>query len=39
MYPERVGRIIIDGVYDSHHYRASLWGSNLHDCDAVVNAF
>lgn len=39
MYPDRVGRLVIDGVYDAYNYRASLWNSNLHDTDAVVDSF
>ena len=39
MYPDRVGRVVIDGVYDSHNYRGSLWNTNLHDSDAVLSSF
>ncbi|KAI0665892.1 alpha/beta-hydrolase [Trametes maxima] len=39
IYPDKVGRVIIDGVYDSHNYRAALWNSNLVDIDAVVDSF
>ena len=39
MYPDSVGRVVIDGVYDSHNYRDGLWNSNLADVDAVVSSF
>ncbi|KAI0645977.1 alpha/beta-hydrolase [Trametes meyenii] len=39
IYPDKVERVIIDGVYDSHNYRAALWNSNLVDIDAVIGAF
>ncbi|KAI0708188.1 alpha/beta-hydrolase [Cerioporus squamosus] len=38
MYPEKVGRVIIDGVFDSHNYRAALWNSNLFDFEKVVES-
>ena len=27
MYPDKVGRLAIDGVYDGYNYRAGLWSS------------
>ncbi|KAI0661310.1 alpha/beta-hydrolase [Cubamyces menziesii] len=39
IYPDKVGRVIIDGVYDSHNYRAALWDSNLADVDTVISSF
>ncbi|OBZ70732.1 hypothetical protein A0H81_09435 [Grifola frondosa] len=39
MYPEKVGRVVIDGVYDSHNYRAALWNTNLADVDDVLESF
>ncbi|KAI0630076.1 alpha/beta-hydrolase [Trametes polyzona] len=39
IYPKNVGRVIIDGVYDSHNYRGALWNSNLVDADAVIDSF
>ncbi|KAI0917846.1 hypothetical protein AcV5_002682 [Taiwanofungus camphoratus] len=39
MYPDKVGRVVIDGVYDAYNYRGSLWNSNLADTDAVVQSF
>ena len=38
MYPDKVGRVVIDGVYDSHNYRDGLWDSNLRDSDEVINS-
>ncbi|KZT09845.1 alpha/beta-hydrolase [Laetiporus sulphureus 93-53] len=34
MYPDKVGRVVIDGVFDAYNYRATLWNSNLADTDA-----
>ncbi|KAI0762145.1 alpha/beta-hydrolase [Trametes elegans] len=39
IYPDKVGRVIIDGVYDAHNYRAALWNSNLVDMEAVIDSF
>ncbi|KAI0630083.1 alpha/beta-hydrolase, partial [Trametes polyzona] len=39
MYPDKVGRVVIDGIYDSHNYRAALWNSNLVDNEAVIDSF
>ncbi|TBU44969.1 alpha/beta-hydrolase [Dichomitus squalens] len=38
MYPDKVGRVIIDGVYDAYNYRGALWNSNLLDNEAVINS-
>ena len=38
MYPDKVGRVVIDGVYDSHNYRAALWNTNLLDMEAVMDS-
>ncbi|RPD69990.1 hypothetical protein L226DRAFT_616404 [Lentinus tigrinus ALCF2SS1-7] len=38
MYSEKVSRVIIDGVFDSHNYRAELWNSNLFDFEKVVES-
>ncbi|EPT00976.1 hypothetical protein FOMPIDRAFT_1121428 [Fomitopsis schrenkii] len=35
MYPDKVGRVVIDGVFDSHNYRNASWNTNLIDTDAV----
>ncbi|KAI9061751.1 alpha/beta-hydrolase [Trametes sanguinea] len=39
IYPDKVGRVIIDGVYDAHNYRAALWNTNLVDVDTVMDSF
>ncbi|KAI0355782.1 alpha/beta-hydrolase [Trametes cingulata] len=39
IFPDKVGRVIIDGVYDGHNYKAALWNSNLVDTDAAINSF
>ncbi|PIL33855.1 hypothetical protein GSI_03561 [Ganoderma sinense ZZ0214-1] len=38
MYPDKVGRVIIDGVFDADNYRTSLWNSNLVDNEAVIDS-
>ena len=38
IYPDKVGRMVIDGVYDGNNYRAALWNSNLLDNEAVINS-
>ena len=37
MYPDKVKRMIIDGVYNSNNYRAGLWDSNLADIDDNID--
>jgi len=39
MYPDKVGRMMVDGVYDATNYRATLWNSNLDSTDAVIASF
>jgi pimeloyl-ACP methyl ester carboxylesterase len=39
MYPDKVKRVIIDGVYDAVNYRKTLWDSNLHDTEKVWASF
>lgn len=39
MYPDKIGRLIIDGVYDATEYRAGLWFENLEDTDKVLASF
>lgn len=39
MYPDKVGRVVIDGVYDANDYRSGLWFSNLRDIDDVIASF
>ncbi|KAJ7663015.1 TAP-like protein-domain-containing protein [Mycena rosella] len=39
MFPENVGRLVIDGVADSENYFATEWSNNLIDADKVWSAF
>lgn len=39
MYPERIGRLVIDGVYDAHDYRSMQWSTNLEFIDDVFASF
>ncbi|KAI0355783.1 alpha/beta-hydrolase [Trametes cingulata] len=39
MYPDKVGRMIIDGVFDAYSYRANIWDTSLVDTDAVISSF
>ncbi|TCD60878.1 hypothetical protein EIP91_009369 [Steccherinum ochraceum] len=36
MFPNNVGRVVIDGVVDSHDYYQTLWSHNLLDTDATL---
>ena len=38
MYPDKVGRVIIDGVLDGNEYRSAKWDSNLADNEAVIDS-
>ena len=38
MYPDKVGRMIFDGVYNGNNYRAALWNSNVIGSEAVINS-
>ncbi|KAK0886986.1 hypothetical protein LTR02_017643 [Friedmanniomyces endolithicus] len=33
MFPDRVGRLIVDGVVDAYDYKKSLWSDNLLDTE------
>jgi pimeloyl-ACP methyl ester carboxylesterase len=39
LFPDRVGRMIVDGVVDGEDYYAGQWRSNLFDADAGVRYF
>ncbi|KAK0210444.1 TAP-like protein-domain-containing protein [Desarmillaria ectypa] len=39
MFPDKVGRIIIDGVVDADDYYATLWSNNLEDSNKTLQAF
>jgi hypothetical protein len=39
MYPDRVGRLVIDGVLDPEDYYRGDWLKNLQDSDAIISSF
>ncbi|KAL4967069.1 Alpha/Beta hydrolase protein [Aspergillus stella-maris] len=39
LFPERVGRMILDGVVDAEDYYSLGWKSNLYDADRALDAF
>ncbi|KAJ7440144.1 TAP-like protein-domain-containing protein, partial [Mycena latifolia] len=39
MFPDKVGRIVIDGVLDAEDYFDTLWFHNLFDTDRALQAF
>ncbi|OHE95947.1 hypothetical protein CORC01_08799 [Colletotrichum orchidophilum] len=39
MYPDAVGRLILDGVVDSREYNMPTWISGMQDADAVFERF
>ncbi|KAI9761942.1 MAG: cytoskeletal protein binding protein [Chaenotheca gracillima] len=39
MYPDRVGRVVIDGVADAPDYYRGGWLTNLMDTDAILDQF
>lgn len=39
MYPQRVGRLILDGVVDAEDYTATLWQDNLVDTEEGMRLF
>ncbi|KAF4629973.1 hypothetical protein G7Y89_g8169 [Cudoniella acicularis] len=39
MFPDRVGRVVLDGVVDADHYVAPVWSRSIEDSDAVWNSF
>lgn len=39
MFPDKVERLIIDGVCDAEDYYATLWSKNLIDTDKGIDAF
>ncbi|KAF2662120.1 hypothetical protein K491DRAFT_710077 [Lophiostoma macrostomum CBS 122681] len=39
LFPDRVGRIILDGVVDGEDYYQGKWEANLFDADAAVKSF
>ncbi|KAH9939165.1 alpha/beta-hydrolase [Amylocystis lapponica] len=39
MYPDKVGRMVMDGIFDADLYRSHDWNSNIVDAEAVVDSF
>lgn len=39
LYPNRIGRMILDGVVDVEDYYQGKWAANLPDADAAVSSF
>ncbi|KAK0644264.1 TAP-like protein-domain-containing protein [Cercophora newfieldiana] len=39
MYPDRVGRVILDGVVDAELYASPMWAESLLDADKVLGTF
>ncbi|KAH8668263.1 Alpha/Beta hydrolase protein [Tricladium varicosporioides] len=39
MFPDRVGRVALDGVVDADHYVAPVWSGSLQDTDATYTSF
>ena len=39
MFPDRVGRVILDGVVDADHYVAPVWADSIRDSDTIFDSF
>lgn len=39
MFPDRVGRVVLDGVVDADQYVAPVWMDSIRDTDTIFNAF
>ncbi|KXJ93106.1 TAP-like protein-domain-containing protein [Microdochium bolleyi] len=39
MFPDKVGRVMLDGVVDADHYVAPVWKDSIRDADAIYEAF
>ncbi|KAK4168490.1 hypothetical protein QBC43DRAFT_201868 [Cladorrhinum sp. PSN259] len=39
MFPDRVGRMILDGVVDSDNYEKEVWAESLLDADKILDKF
>ncbi|GAB7353862.1 hypothetical protein MBLNU459_g4221t2 [Dothideomycetes sp. NU459] len=39
MFPDRIDRVILDGVCDSHDYYFGTWFANLQDADKILGRF
>lgn len=39
MFPDRVGRIVLDGVVDADYYVSPAWSDSLRDADTILETF
>jgi pimeloyl-ACP methyl ester carboxylesterase len=39
MFPDRVGRMVLDGVVDADHYVSPIWEESIHDTDRIISKF
>jgi pimeloyl-ACP methyl ester carboxylesterase len=39
MFPDRVGRMVLDGVVDADHYVNPMWEESIHDTDKIISKF
>ncbi|PVH79184.1 alpha/beta-hydrolase [Cadophora sp. DSE1049] len=39
MFPDRVGRVILDGVVDADHYVSPVWRGSIQDADKISTSF
>ncbi|KAF5311060.1 hypothetical protein D9619_008146 [Psilocybe cf. subviscida] len=39
LFPDKIERLVIDGVVDSENYYATLWSNNLMDTDKAMDSF
>ncbi|CCM00815.1 uncharacterized protein FIBRA_02857 [Fibroporia radiculosa] len=39
MYPDKVGHMVLDGVFDAYDYRSSMWNTNFMNTNSIFDAF
>ncbi|TVY47845.1 Tripeptidyl aminopeptidase [Lachnellula occidentalis] len=39
MFPDRVGRVVLDGVVDADYYVSPVWAESIRDADAIAELF
>ena len=39
MFPDRVGRVVLDGVVDADYYVSPVWADSIRDTDAIAKSF
>ncbi|KUJ21744.1 alpha/beta-hydrolase [Mollisia scopiformis] len=39
MFPDRVGRVVLDGVVHADHYVEPVWEDSIQDADTIFNSF